>query len=423
MKEIGLSFQLKISLKRRDVHWIEEELLKLREEMFLEVLKRILKAIEEEALKEMKSCERCGAGLIRYGHEERKIRTLVGSVKVLRVRLHCQGCGQDSYPLDESIGLEEGTTVGVRERALWAAVEVSYEKTAEFLKKFTGLEVSRQKIYEMALEEGRRIESWEERKREQVFGKGESVEGGPEKVPKVLYIQVDGTGVNDRSSKEWMECKVGASFSRRVQVSKNRVWLMDKRTYASIEKAESFGEKFYLDCVRQGVMEAEKVYFISDGAVWIRKLKEDYFPEALGILDIWHLEREFKRVLGAEREDTVETLKELALKGEGKDIIRRLVEESRGAKDVEEAKKIMEATQYVMNNLDWIENIPKVEGYGSGPVEKTVDIAVSRRFKKRGMSWYRQCANPLMKLRLLKLNREWETYWNERREEVARYAA
>jgi len=174
MKEIGLSFQLKISLQRRDVHWIEEELLRLREEMFLEVLKRILKAIEEEALKEMKLCQRCGAGLIRYGREERKIRTLVGGVKVLRVRLHCQGCGQDGYPLDEAIGLEggEGTTIGVRERALWAAAEVSYEKTAEFLKKFTGLEVSRQKIYEMALEEGRRIESREERKREQVFGKG-----------------------------------------------------------------------------------------------------------------------------------------------------------------------------------------------------------------------------------------------------------
>lgn len=72
--------------------------------MFLEVLNRILMAIEEEALKEMKPCERCEAGLIRYGRERRKIRTLVGSVKVLRVRLHFQGCGRDSYPLDEAIG-------------------------------------------------------------------------------------------------------------------------------------------------------------------------------------------------------------------------------------------------------------------------------------------------------------------------------
>jgi hypothetical protein len=71
---------------------------------------------------------------------------------------------------------------------------------------------------------------------------------------------------------------------------------MDKKTYASIERAEAFGEKFYLDCLRQGVMDAEKVYFISDGARWIKNLKNNYFPEAIGVLDIWHLEREFNRV-------------------------------------------------------------------------------------------------------------------------------
>lgn len=104
MKEINFSFKLRISLKQRDDHWMEEELLRLRDEMFLEVLKRILGVIEERALKEMKLCERCGGRLIRYGREGRKIRTLVASLKVLRVRLHCQGCGQDRYPLDEAIG-------------------------------------------------------------------------------------------------------------------------------------------------------------------------------------------------------------------------------------------------------------------------------------------------------------------------------
>lgn len=63
MKEINLSFQLRISLKQRDVHWIEDELIRLREEMFFEVLKRILAAIEEEVLKETKSCERCEGGI------------------------------------------------------------------------------------------------------------------------------------------------------------------------------------------------------------------------------------------------------------------------------------------------------------------------------------------------------------------------
>jgi hypothetical protein len=99
------------------------------------------------------------------------------------------------------------------------------------------------------------------------------------------------------------------------------------------------------------------------------------------------------------------------------------MEEGAKAKTVEERKKIVEVMIYVRCNLDWIANIPKVNGYGSGPVEKTVDITVARRFKKRGMSWYRRNANPLLKLRLLKLNEEWDSYWGERRKELCRYAA
>jgi len=34
----------------------------------------------------------------------------------------------------------------VGERSLWAATEVSYEKAAEFLKRFAGLEVTHKKI-------------------------------------------------------------------------------------------------------------------------------------------------------------------------------------------------------------------------------------------------------------------------------------
>ncbi len=92
-------------------------------------------------------------------------------------------------------------------------------------------------------------------------------------------------------------------------------------------------------------------------------------------------------------------------------------------REVERRKKISEAMIYVRRNLDWIENIPKVGGYGSGPVEKTVDIAVARRFKKCGMSWYRRNANPILKLRLLKLNGEWDAYWQQRRNELAKKAA
>ncbi|HBE45268.1 MAG TPA: hypothetical protein DDW17_07445 [Deltaproteobacteria bacterium] len=72
--------------------------------------------------------------------------------------------------------------------------------------------------------------------------------------------------------------------------------------------------------------------------------------------------------------------------------------------NTKEVEKIEATMQYIETNRDWIGNIPRVDGYGRGPIEKTVDITVARRLKKRGMSWYKNGANPLLKLRLLRLN-------------------
>lgn len=423
MKEIKLSFDINLALKQFDVHWIEEQLLHLREEVFLDMLRKILCEIEAVAVERHSQCGGCGEMLVRNGHEFKQIRTLVGTLRYGRIRLRCKRCGEEIYPLDKAIGLEarDGMTIGVRERTLWAAAEVSYEKTNQFLAKFTGLEVSRNKIHQMAWDEGERITAWQESRREAVFGKGESFSEEAREGPEVLYVQVDGTAVNDRESGEWMECRVGTSFSRRVNISKGRVWLRDKKTYASVEKADAFGEKFYIECLKQGVEKAGTVYFISDGAQWIKKLKDDYFPQAIGVLDIWHIERELKYALGEENKETVANLKLLALEGKVEEILDQLIAAAQA--DREKVEKITRAAQYLINNAEWVRNIPLVKGYGSGPVEKTVDITVSRRFKKRGMSWYRHGVNPLLQMRLLKLNGEWGTYWDQRKEEAARYAA
>lgn len=166
MKEIKISFTISIPLKQTDIHWIEEELLKQREEVFKEALHKVLKEIEDAAIKEKMYCKECGAPLVRNGIDPKKIKTLLGTVRITRVRLKCQRCGREIYPLDSAIYLEgDSTTIGIKERALWASIEVSYEKAGEFLKKFTGLEVSRNKIHKMAIEEGERIETWQERRR------------------------------------------------------------------------------------------------------------------------------------------------------------------------------------------------------------------------------------------------------------------
>ena len=78
--------------------------------------------------------------------------------------------GRGANPLDETWGWRQrGRALGVRERALWAVIEVSYEKAEGFLRKFDGLEVSRGTRHGMAVEKGKRVERREEDRRREVF--------------------------------------------------------------------------------------------------------------------------------------------------------------------------------------------------------------------------------------------------------------
>ena len=43
-------------------------------------------------------------------------------------------------------------------------------------------------------------------------------------------------------------------------------------------------------------------------------------------------------------------------------------------------------------------------------MEKGVDITICRRFKTRGMSWFRRGVSHLLHLKLLRLNGTWDRY-------------
>lgn len=420
MKEICLSFQVRIRVERTDVNWLEAMLLDERERCFQQGLLTVVRQVEGWAMETLGPCAACGGGWRPNGRKRRVLGTLLGKVAFERVRLRCAGCGAERYPLDEALGLAAGTkhTLGVRERALWAATEVSYEKSERFLAKFTGLEVSRGTIHGLAREEGERLLAQDAEKRRAVF---EDRQPPPRAVqrPRVLFIQVDGTGVRNRATQTSMESKVGVVFSQRAQVARNRIELVDKRCVASFEPAEAFGEALGLEAVRQGVEEAERVVFVSDGAPWTKGLQETHFPAALYVLDLWHLERAVRATLGAEHAEIPPMLAE-AVAGQVDPILHRLAVRAPTAEVHEALRRLIELVQ---TNAEGIRNLPQAVVLGSGAVEKQVDVLVCRRFKTRGMSWYRPGAAALQRLRVLKANGDWDRYWADRQQTLARYAA
>lgn len=340
--------------------------------------------------------------------------TIAGDIVFNRQKLRCRSCGKERYPLDESLGIAERRLVapGLRERALWLATEMSYEKATEGARKLCGIAISEGTIKNLVAEEGNEVLAQKEKERKRVWEQGEDVASGDGK--RRVFVQVDGTGINDRSTKGWFEAKVGIIFSETRKVSKDRVEILDKRTYATTEDISTFREHFVIEAEKYGVFKSGEVIFVSDGAPWCRQMKEDHFPDSTYVLDFWHLAKNIRVCLGMERKELVNELLALAGKGEADEIVRRLGKLLSHSRDPAFRSKIAGLISYVSKNKDGIENAAKMDFYGSGPIEKAVDVTICRRFKKRGMSWFVHRANPLLALRLLKLNGEWESYWAQK---------
>jgi hypothetical protein len=424
MKEITLSLTVRIVLRQTDVHWVEAALLEQRTRLFAEALHRVVAEIEASAVVGT-CCPTCGSPLVGNGRVPLVLETLLGRLEYARQRLRCPRCALDVYPLDAALGLLPGTgsTLGVRERALWAVTEVSYAKASAFLAKFTGLAVSHGRIHAWVREEGQHLEAQEAAQQAATFGPRPTAGPAPACGPPRLYVQVDGTMVRNRDGGS-MECKVGIVYSARALISRNRIALLDKRTYASFADAGTFGERFWVTCgAAAGAATARQVVFVSDGAEWIHTLQRSYFPGALVILDPWHLEQRLQEVWGHAGEALVQRCLADAWRGDVPAFQRRLRAAGARVRDPAHRAQGDGLLAYVAANAEGITNLARLEATGSGAVEKTVDVVVTHRYKKRGMSWRRPGSRALLKLRLLRLNGTWDAYWAARRTAVTRLAA
>lgn len=86
--------------------------------------------------------------------------------------------------------------------------------------------------------------------------------------------------------------------------------------------------------------------------------------------------------------------------------------------DNEKKKKIANLASYIENNFDGLYGsmslkdrveAKRVLVSSSGAMEKNIDVVIGRRFKRQGMSWTKERADNLLKLRILGYNKnDWE---------------
>ncbi|MDR1164496.1 MAG: hypothetical protein LBO66_01240 [Deltaproteobacteria bacterium] len=268
----------------------------------------------------------------------------------------------------------------------------------------------------------------------------------------VLYFQIDGSMVHTRNAKEtkencksetteepqlssgltilnqdtpvkkssWRENKLGMAYS-----DDNIFWWTDKhgdkqrrilqKDYVSYIGEASFFSKLMLSlAVRNGYGHYQDTVLISDGATWIRELKNMYFPDAQQILDFWHLcenVSNFSKTVFAMDESKYKPwsseICSLLKKSQTNEAIKKI--KNLGSKRL--SKSSFDLVQYIENNINNVDYVAyQAKGYfiGSGAIEGSNKSVVQSRMKLSGMRWDLEAAQKMICL-LTKLNSgRWE---------------
>ena len=254
---------------------------------------------------------------------------------------------------------------------------------------------------------------------------------------KVMYILADGTGVPGRrkeligvhgkqsdGSAKTFEAKLGAVYTVEYTsdfkplLTDNGEIYRDKsvKYMGTVRKVEDFGPMLYQHAVYNGLADVDAVVFLGDGARWLWKISEKYFPYAITGIDLYHaIERvvlltDHLQFKGKSSKNSKSKLEDKCIdflkQGKPQEMITLI--ESMPCKSNHE-KKLQSALDYFQSNMDKMNyGIFTALGLyvGSGIIEAGCKVIVGARMKNAGMHWSKTNAEKMIALRCAIRNNE-----------------
>lgn len=300
------------------------------------------------------------------------------------------------------------------EVAFWGQNQSSYEAASEILQKVHGISISTRMVRIVTDYIGNIIF---EHDVNEANGAYDNLLGMSYTKNKkgVLYIQADGAALNTRiknaEGSTWRENKLGIVFSSdNIRKSVNKKGestskILKKEYTSYVGSCQEFKKHLFSCAIRNGYGLYAETVLLSDGATWIRKIGEELFPDAVQILDLYHLCENTYAYAKAIFKDNEDLYKPWA-----EDIVTKL-KSGKKAEVVNLLKKLknrkipkgtVNLHTYITNNLDRID-YKEYEGrgyyVGSGAIESGNKVVLQKRLKLAGMRWNETPAQHLLTLR------------------------
>ncbi len=225
------------------------------------------------------------------------------------------------------------------------------------------------------------------------------------------YVMMDGSMVLTREEK-WKEVKLGRVFrdSDRLSPYEKRNWLRQSEYAAHLGDHEEFLEK-----LAPLIDPLSKVVFVNDGAKWIWKWVDQYYPEAVQILDYFHAVEYLGAFANEQFKEKdqfrkwMDQNKELLLEDQVGAVIeqvRYLI--PRTAKAKEKKEKLLRYYQNNSHRMYYKTYRDQGLLIGSGPIESANRTVIQDRLKKSGQRWSKQGANALIQIRTAEKSGKWK---------------
>jgi GNAT superfamily N-acetyltransferase len=355
----------------------------------------------------------------------KQIETLFGPVQIRRQYFYRPSAGQGRIPLDEALGLMDGSSPGLVRLASRAAARSGYEAASQDLEALAGVQIEGRQIQRIVQQSGPAIA--------QQLLQGACVIEKP--IP-IMYIEVDGTGVpmipeelegrkgkQPDGSAKTREVKLGCVFTQTLTDEEGHP-LRDHQstTYVgSFESAQAFGLKSRQEAQRRGIGSALLVVFLGDGSAWVWELARVNFPQAICILDLYHAVEHLNdlcKSLYAGSEPWIRRMQEQWFQQMENDGIEEVIASARrrlSELDPVQHEAIEKQIAYFENNKQrMLYKTYRQKGYfcGSGVVEAGCKTVVGQRLKQSGMLWGPPGAQSVLELRCALLGNRWDECWN-----------
>jgi hypothetical protein len=298
--------------------------------------------------------------------------------------------------------------------AIWATTQGSYQEAEDAILLASKLKINDDTIRQIANYIGDIVFQEDCRLAEDAWRK---LNGGELRFPYqkkgILYIEPDGAALNTRSKDEngssWRENKLGIVFSSDnihtwTNCKGEKQHQISKREYVAYMGGVSEFKKHLLSCaLKNGYGDYKETVLISDGATWIRNMRDELFPDAQQILDYYHLCENVntyaKQLFGMEPSQYSEWANEIC----------NLLKASRWAEVLVKLESIKKPSYcpidlhgYISHNIaniDYVQYLDKGYFIGSGAIESGNKSVLQQRLKQAGMRWNTHTAQCLLTLR------------------------